>query len=135
MSSPHRRQRRRSARIRSDAIHERDSRKDEAATATTRTRRPSTVGSLIDCIEKALLRVAVENQSDLNKLTPANLASLRWDNPHTDPVLEKERIERYKELRRQRYIEARQQAIEILMEQMQLAKANETLNTTVTEQP
>ncbi|UJR25311.1 hypothetical protein I4U23_006662 [Adineta vaga] len=75
-----------------------------------------------------------ENPSDLNKLTPANLASLRWDNPLTDPVLEKERIERYKELRRQRYIDARQQAIQLLMEQMQATTTNDTLNTTINEQ-
>ncbi|CAF1557362.1 unnamed protein product, partial [Adineta ricciae] len=48
-------------------------------------------------------QVVNENPSDLNRLTPANLASLRWENPLTDPILEKERIERYKELRRQRY--------------------------------
>ncbi|CAF0757609.1 unnamed protein product [Adineta steineri] len=68
------------------------------------------------------------NPADLNKLTPANLASLRWDNPLTDPVLENERIEHYKELRRQRYIDARQQAIQILMEQMQVTTTNVTEN-------
>ncbi|CAF4207315.1 unnamed protein product [Rotaria magnacalcarata] len=66
------------------------------------------------------------NRCDLNKLTPANIASLRWDNALTDPTLENERIERYKELRRQRYIDARQHAIQILMEQMQVTVTNAT---------
>ncbi|CAF3297458.1 unnamed protein product [Rotaria socialis] len=66
------------------------------------------------------------NRCDLNKLTPANIASLRWDNTLTDPTLENERIERYKELRRQRYIDARQNAIQILMEQMHVTATNAT---------
>lgn len=65
------------------------------------------------------------NRCDLNKLTPANLASLRWENILSDPTLENERIERYKELRRQRYIDAREQAIQSL-EQMQVTTANDS---------
>ncbi|CAF1138727.1 unnamed protein product [Rotaria sordida] len=68
------------------------------------------------------------NRYDLNKLTPANLASLRWDNVLNDPMLENERIERYKELRRQRYIDARQHAIQALVEQMQVTTTNDTTN-------
>ena len=58
------------------------------------------------------------DRCDLNKLTPANLGSLRWDNILNDPKLESERIERYKELRRQRYADARQHAIDSLVEQI-----------------
>ncbi|CAF0811212.1 unnamed protein product [Rotaria sp. Silwood1] len=68
------------------------------------------------------------NRCDINKLTPANLSSLRWDNVLNDPTLETERIERYKELRRQRYIDARQNAIQTLMEQMQVTITNDTTN-------
>ncbi|CAF0974599.1 unnamed protein product [Rotaria magnacalcarata] len=57
-------------------------------------------------------------QCDFNKLTPANLSSLRWDNAVTDATLEDDRIEQYKELRRQRYCEAREQAIQTLVEKM-----------------
>ncbi|CAF0885285.1 unnamed protein product [Rotaria sordida] len=64
------------------------------------------------------------NQSDLNKLTPANLSSLRWDNILTDATLESDRIEQYKELRRQRYCEARQQAIETLIEKLMKTTVN-----------
>lgn len=46
------------------------------------------------------------------------MSSLRWDNILTDAALENDRIEQYKELRRQRYSEARQQAIQRLTEQM-----------------
>jgi len=67
------------------------------------------------------------NRTDLNKLTPANLASLRWDNPLTDDKLETERIERYKELRRQRYANAREHAIQTILDQMRLASMN-TIN-------
>jgi len=74
------------------------------------------------------------NRYDLNKLTPANLASLRWDNSLSDPTLEHERIERYKELRRQRYIDARQQTIEALSEQMQVTSTNETATLISTDQ-
>ncbi|CAF4156247.1 unnamed protein product, partial [Rotaria sordida] len=42
--------------------------------------------------------------------------------------LENERIERYKELRRQRYIDARQHAIQALVEQMQVTTTNDTTN-------
>ena len=62
------------------------------------------------------------------ELTPSNLASLRWENILADPIRENERIERYKELRRQRYIDARQQAIETLMEQVQVTTVNDTTN-------
>ncbi|CAF2722938.1 unnamed protein product [Rotaria sp. Silwood2] len=68
------------------------------------------------------------NRYDVNKLTPANLGSLRWDNVLNDPTLESERIERYKELRRQRYIDARQHAIQTLMEQIQVTTINDTTN-------
>ncbi len=74
------------------------------------------------------------NRCDLNKLTPANLASLRWDNILTDPILENERIERYKELRRQRYTDARQHTIQTLLEQMQMTPAKESTNLTENEQ-
>lgn len=66
------------------------------------------------------------NRCDLNKLTPANLASLRWENILSDPTSEHERIERYKQLRRQRYIDAREQAIQTLLEQMQVTTANDS---------
>jgi hypothetical protein len=56
----------------------------------------------------------------LNKLTPENLSSLRWDDIQTDPILESDRIEQYKELRRQRYIDAQQQAIQKLVEKMKI---------------
>ncbi len=59
-------------------------------------------------------------QNDLNKLTPANLSSLRWDDIQTDPILENVRIEQYKELRRQRYINAQQQAIQKLVDKMKI---------------
>lgn len=62
----------------------------------------------------------------MNKLTPANLASLRWENILSDPTSEHERIERYKQLRRQRYIDAREQAIQTLLEQMQVTTANDS---------
>ncbi len=48
----------------------------------------------------------------------------------SDPILENERIERYKELRRQRYIDARQHTIQTLMEQMQVNTTNDTTNLT-----
>jgi hypothetical protein len=70
----------------------------------------------------------------LNKLTPANLASLRWDNILSDPILENERIERYKELRRQRYNDARQNTIQALLEQMQMTATKEPTNLTENEQ-
>ena len=49
----------------------------------------------------------------------ANISSLRWENVLPDPTLDSKRIEQYKELRRQRYVVARQQAIDNLIEQMQ----------------
>jgi hypothetical protein len=61
---------------------------------------------------------------DLNNLTQENLSSLRWDDQLTDPTLENDRIEQYKELRRQRYIDARQQAIQNLVEKMKITKSN-----------
>jgi hypothetical protein len=64
------------------------------------------------------------NQYDFNKLTPANISSLRWDNTSTDPTIENNRIENYKELRRQRYGEARQQAIQTLVEKMTITNLN-----------
>lgn len=70
--------------------------------------------------------ILLANRCDINKLTPANLASLRWENILTDPILENERIERYKELRRQRYIDAREHAIQSLLEQMQVTTANDS---------
>jgi hypothetical protein len=70
------------------------------------------------------------NRCDVNKVTPANLASLRWDNILADPILENERIERYKDLRRQRYIDARQNAIQTLTEQMQVNTTIDTTNIT-----
>jgi hypothetical protein len=66
-------------------------------------------------------------------LTPANLASLRWDNALLDNKLESERIERYKELRRQRYMDAREQAIEIILEQTRLTAAADPSNMIETE--
>jgi hypothetical protein len=74
------------------------------------------------------------NRCDLNKLTPGNLASLRWDNILSDPILENERIERYKELRRQRYNDARQNTIQALLEQMQMTATKEPTNLTENEQ-
>ena len=56
-----------------------------------------------------------------NQLTPANLSSLRWEDTLTDPALEEDRIERYKELRRQRYIDAQQKTIQKLTEQKKLS--------------
>jgi hypothetical protein len=56
----------------------------------------------------------------LSKLTPANLSSLRWDDVLTDPRLENDRIEQYKELRRQRYIDAQQETIQKLVEKMKI---------------
>jgi hypothetical protein len=73
------------------------------------------------------------NRCDVNKVTPANLASLRWDNILADPILENERIERYKDLRRQRYIDARQNAIQTLTEQMQVNTTIDTTNITGVE--
>ncbi|CAF1039772.1 unnamed protein product [Rotaria sp. Silwood1] len=64
------------------------------------------------------------NESDLNTFTPANVSSLRWDNVLSDTTLENDRIEQYKELRRQRYYEARQQAIETLVEKMKKTTVN-----------
>ena len=55
-------------------------------------------------------------KNELNQLTPANLSSLRWDYALEDPALEEDRIEQYKELRRQRYAEAQQQAMQKLIE-------------------
>ena len=52
--------------------------------------------------------------SNRYELTLDNISSLRWDNVLNDPILENNRIEQYKELRRQRYIEAQQKAIEKL---------------------
>jgi hypothetical protein len=52
----------------------------------------------------------------VNNLTPENISSLRWDDKLTDPELENDRIEQYKELRRQRYIDAREQAIQNFVE-------------------
>jgi hypothetical protein len=75
--------------------------------------------------DRYFLIISLANRYDLNKLTPINLASLRWDNVLTDPKLENERIERYKELRRQRYIDAREHTIQILMEQMQVTTTND----------
>ena len=69
----------------------------------------------------------------MNKLSPANLASLRWDNILTDPNLENERVERYKELRRQRYTDARQHTVQVLLEQMQMPTAKESTNMTENE--
>jgi hypothetical protein len=60
----------------------------------------------------------------LNTLTPDNLSSLRWDDVLTDPTQEYNRIEQYKELRRQRYIDARQQAIQTLVEKMKITISN-----------
>ncbi len=59
-------------------------------------------------------------QNRLSKLTPANLSSLRWDDVLTDPRLENDRIEQYKELRRQRYIDAQQETIQKLVEKMKI---------------
>lgn len=75
-----------------------------------------------------ITRILLANRCDPNKLTPANLASLRWDNALTDSKLESERIERYKELRRQRYMDAREQAIEIILEQLRLTTAADPSN-------
>ncbi|CAF2583973.1 unnamed protein product [Rotaria sp. Silwood2] len=60
------------------------------------------------------------NESNLNTVTQGNLSSLRWDNVLSDATLENDRIEQYKELRRQRYSEARQQAIETIVEKMKI---------------
>jgi hypothetical protein len=70
----------------------------------------------------------------VNKLTPGNVASLRWENILTDPILENERIERYKELRRQRYTDARQHTVQSLLEQMQMTAAKDSTNATGNEQ-
>lgn len=56
----------------------------------------------------------------MNKLTEANISSLRWENVLNDPILDNDRIEQYKELRRQRYYEAREQAIQTLVQRMQI---------------
>lgn len=69
----------------------------------------------------------VANRPDPIRLTAENLASLRWDNVLTDSKLESERIERYKELRRQRYTVARENALRTVLEQMRLTgTTNET---------
>lgn len=70
--------------------------------------------------------VFTANRPDHNKLTAENLASLRWENVLTDSKLENERIERYKELRRQRYNDARENALRNILEQMRLAATTTT---------
>lgn len=69
-------------------------------------------------------RVAVKS-TDLNSLSSENLSSLRWDFTLSDPVLEDDRIEQYKELRRQRYIHAQQQAMQNLIEKKNVKHAKE----------
>lgn len=61
------------------------------------------------------------SNSMVNELTPENLSSLRWEYTLPDPALEQDRIERYKELRRQRYINAQQQTIEKLTEKKKIS--------------
>ncbi len=61
----------------------------------------------------------------MNKLTAENLSSLRWDQKFTDPILENNRIEQYKELRRQRYMNAQQQVIDKLVENMKITVSNQ----------
>lgn len=56
----------------------------------------------------------------------------------SDDKLESERIERYKELRRQRYANARDHAIQAILEQMRLAtmtNTNDPSTTLENEQP
>ncbi len=59
----------------------------------------------------------------MNKPPPEDLSTLRWDCELTDPILENDRIEQYKELRRQRYINARQQAIQNFVEKTKITKS------------
>jgi hypothetical protein len=59
-------------------------------------------------------------------MTEDNIASLRWHNVLSDVKLENERIEIYKERRRQRYIRAREHAIQTIAEQIH--STTDTLN-------
>jgi hypothetical protein len=60
----------------------------------------------------------------LNKSSTEDLSTFRWDCQLTDPILENDRIEQYKELRRQRYIDARQQAIQNFVDKTKITKSN-----------
>lgn len=64
----------------------------------------------------------LEKYFDFSELTEANISSLRWDNVIADPLLDQDRIEQYKELRRQRYAVARKQAIEHLIQRIRLTE-------------
>ena len=66
----------------------------------------------------------LDSRYDFNQLTEANISSLRWETIFNDPAKDQNRIETYKELRRQRYIIAREKAIQDLIGRLNVTVLN-----------